>query len=194
MGFSPDEISKIEAGHGPRRITLRAPIEGEVVERYAVLGQVVSPTDAGAASWPISITCGSSSTCSSAISARVAEGNTAEIVSETHPGKTFHGHGHATSTPRSTPAHAPPRVRVEVENPERLLRAGPVRACAALDRGRHAPGDRRAAQRRAAGRGRAVGVRRGGQRHLSGAPGRARPQRPATGWRSRADWSMATKS
>lgn len=123
MGFTSDELARIEAGHpGARKITLRAPIDGEVVKRNAVLGQVVGPTlpilqiadldhlwveldvferDLG----------------------HVADGDNAEIESESHPGKVFRGrvtHVAATVDLNTRTAH----VRVEVENPERLLRPG----------------------------------------------------------------------
>jgi cobalt-zinc-cadmium efflux system membrane fusion protein len=122
MGFGPDEISKIEAGHGPRRITLRAPIEGEVVSRYAVLGQVVSPTEPVLRLADLDHLWVELDVFERDLGL-VAEGNTAEIVSETHPGKTFRGvvtHVDATVDTSTRAA----RVRVEVENPERLLRPG----------------------------------------------------------------------
>ena len=122
MGFGADEISKIEAGHGPRRITLRAPIEGEVVNRYAVLGQVVSPTEPVLRLADLDHLWVELDVFERDL-AHVAEGNTAEIVSETHPGKTFRGvvtHVDAT-VDTSTRAAG---VRVEVQNPERLLKPG----------------------------------------------------------------------
>jgi cobalt-zinc-cadmium efflux system membrane fusion protein len=122
MGFGADEIGKIEAGHGPRRITLRAPIQGEVVNRYAVLGQVVGPTEP-----VLRLADLDHLWVELAVFERdlglVAEGNTAEIVSETHPTKTFRGivtHVDATVDTSTRAA----RVRVEVENPERLLKPG----------------------------------------------------------------------
>jgi len=122
MGFSADEISKIEAGHGPRRITLRAPIEGEVVNRYAVLGQVVSPTEPVLRLADLDHLWVELDVFERDLGL-VSEGNTAEIVSETHPGRTFRGmvtHVEATVDTSTRAA----RVRVEVENLERLLRPG----------------------------------------------------------------------
>ncbi|MDB4990286.1 MAG: putative Co/Zn/Cd efflux system rane fusion protein [Myxococcaceae bacterium] len=122
MGFSPEEIARIEAGHGPRSITLRAPIAGEVVDRYAMLGQVVGPTE------PIlKIADLDHLWVELDVFERdlglVADGNTAEIESETHPGKTFHGHvTHIDATVDTTTRTS--HVRVEVDNPERQLRPG----------------------------------------------------------------------
>jgi cobalt-zinc-cadmium efflux system membrane fusion protein len=122
MGFSTDEIGKIEDGHGPRRITLRAPIEGEVVARYAMLGQVVSLTAPILRIADLDRLWVELDVFERDL-AHVADGNTAEIESETHPGKTFRGrvtHIDATVDTATRTSH----VRVEVENPERLLRPG----------------------------------------------------------------------
>ncbi|MDB4972638.1 MAG: putative Co/Zn/Cd efflux system rane fusion protein [Myxococcaceae bacterium] len=122
MGFSPDDIEKIEAGHGPRLITLRAPIAGEVVDRYAMLGQVVSPTEPVLRIADLDHLWVELDVFERDL-AHVADGNTAEIESETHPGKTFRGHvTHIDATVDTTTRTS--HVRVEVDNPERLLRPG----------------------------------------------------------------------
>jgi cobalt-zinc-cadmium efflux system membrane fusion protein len=122
MGITPGEIKNLHAGDGPRLVTLRAPIAGEVVERYAVLGQVVDPTE------PI-MRIANLSTLWVELDvyerdlAHVAVGDEAEIRSETYPDKIFHGtvsYVNATIDVATRTA----RVRVEVPNPDRQLRPG----------------------------------------------------------------------
>ncbi len=122
MGLTQSDIAALEKGEGPRRITLRAPIAGEVIERYAVLGQVVNPTN------PILRIADLSSLwveldVFERDLAHVAEGDKVEIVSETHPGVIFGG---AVSYVDATidVATRAARVRIEVLNPDRLLRPG----------------------------------------------------------------------
>lgn len=122
MGLTQADLVALDKGEGPRRITLRAPIAGEVIERYAVLGQVVDPTH------PILRIADLSSLwveldVFERDLAHVAEGNKVEIVSETHPGVVFGG---AVSYVDATidVATRAARVRIEVLNPERLLRPG----------------------------------------------------------------------
>ena len=122
MGFSGDEIARIENGRGPRHITLRAPIDGEVVQRHAVLGQVVSPTEPVLRIADLDHLWVELDVFERDLGL-VADGNTAEIESETHPGKTFRGRvTHIDSTVDTTTRTS--HVRVVVDNPERLLRPG----------------------------------------------------------------------
>jgi cobalt-zinc-cadmium efflux system membrane fusion protein len=122
MGISDAELRSLKSGQGPRRITLRAPIEGEVVERYAVLGQVVDPTqpilriaDLGRLWVQLDLF--------ERDLAHVANGDAVEILSETYPGRSFYGkvaYIDATVDTATRTAH----LRIEVPNPERLLRPG----------------------------------------------------------------------
>jgi cobalt-zinc-cadmium efflux system membrane fusion protein len=122
MGLTAQDLVALDNGNGPRRITLRAPIAGEIVERYAVLGQVVDPTQPILRIADLSRLWVELDVFERDL-ARVAEGNTVEIVSETHPGMTFRGsvsYVDATIDVVTRAAH----VRIEVQNPERLLRPG----------------------------------------------------------------------
>jgi cobalt-zinc-cadmium efflux system membrane fusion protein len=123
MGFTPDELARIEAGHpGARKITLRAPIDGEVVQRKAVLGQVVGPTQPILQIADLDHLWVELDVFERDLG-HVADGDNAEIESESHPGKVFSGrvtHVAATVDLNTRTAH----VRVEVENPGRLLRPG----------------------------------------------------------------------
>jgi cobalt-zinc-cadmium efflux system membrane fusion protein len=122
MGLSPRELEQIGKGEGPRRITLRAPLDGEVVDRYAVLGQVVSPTEPVLRIADLDQLWVELDVFEHDL-ARVAEGNEVEIESETHPGKTFRGRvAHMDATVELTTRTA--GVRIEVANEERLLRPG----------------------------------------------------------------------
>ena len=122
MGFTQDELRRLEAGRGSSRVTLRAPLDGEVVARYAVLGEVVSPTEPLFRIAELDHLWVELDVFERDL-ARVAEGNVAEIESETHPGRTFHGRvTHVDATVDLATRTA--RVRVEVENSERLLRPG----------------------------------------------------------------------
>jgi membrane fusion protein, heavy metal efflux system len=124
MGFTHEELTRIESGQqlGARKIMLRSPIDGEVVKRNAVLGQVVGPTQ------PIlQIANLDKLWVELDVFERdlghVADGDSADIESESHPGTVFHGrvtHVAATVDLHTRTAH----VRVEVANPERLLRPG----------------------------------------------------------------------
>ena len=123
MGLTPTGSGSSDNGNGPRRITLRAPIAGEVVERYAVLGQVVRPHRSPSCASPTSSRLWVELDVFERDLARVAEGNTVEIVSETHPGMTFRGTVSYVDATIDVVTRAA-RVRIEVENPERLLRPG----------------------------------------------------------------------
>lgn len=123
MGFTPGELARIEAGHpGARKITLRAPIDGEVVKRNAVLGQVVGPTQPILQIADLDRLWVELDVFERDLG-RVADGDSAEIESESHPGRVFRGrvtHVAATIDLQTRTAH----VRVEVDNPARLLRPG----------------------------------------------------------------------
>lgn len=122
MGLSPRELEQIGKGDGPRRITLRAPLDGEVVNRYAVLGQVVSPTEPVLRIADLDQLWVELDIYERDL-AQVAEGNNVEIESETHPGKTFRGRvAHMDATVELTTRTA--GVRIEVANEQRLLRPG----------------------------------------------------------------------
>jgi RND family efflux transporter MFP subunit len=122
MGLSPKELAGVGKGDGPRRIVLRAPIDGEVVDRYAVLGQVVAPTEPVLRIADLDQLWVELDVYEHDLG-RVAEGNEVEIECETYPGKTFRGRvAHMDATvdiaTRTT------GVRIEVANEERLLRPG----------------------------------------------------------------------
>jgi len=122
MGLTPADLAALDHGNGPRRITLRAPIAGEVVERYALLGQVVDPTQPILRIADLSRLWVELDVFERDL-ARVAVGDKVEIHSETYPGRTFSGavsYVDATIDVVTRAAH----VRIEVENPERLLRPG----------------------------------------------------------------------
>lgn len=122
MGITGDELKKLASGHGPRHITLRAPLDGEVVSRYAVLGQVVGPTEPVLRIANLDRVWVELDVFERDL-AHVALDNGAEIESESHPGKTFTGRvSYVDSTVDTTTRTA--HVRVEVENRERLLRPG----------------------------------------------------------------------
>ncbi len=122
MGLTPHDLAALDKGNGPRRITLRAPIAGEIVERYAVLGQVVDPTQPILRIADLSRLWVELDVFERDL-ARVAEGNTVEIVSETHPGKTFRGSVSYVDAQIDVVTRAA-HVRIEVQNPDRLLRPG----------------------------------------------------------------------
>jgi cobalt-zinc-cadmium efflux system membrane fusion protein len=122
MGITAGEIKNLHAGDGPRLVTLRAPIAGEVVERYAVLGQVVDPTEPIVRIADLSRLWVELDVYERDL-AHVAEGDEVEIRSETYPDKIFQGtvsHVNATVDVATRTG----RVRIEVPNPERLLRPG----------------------------------------------------------------------
>jgi cobalt-zinc-cadmium efflux system membrane fusion protein len=122
MGLTQAELNSLKAGEGPRRITLRAPLEGEVVERYAVLGQVVDPTQPILRIADLSRLWVELDLFERDL-ARVHIGDPVEILSETYPGRTFHGTVAYIEATVDTATRAA-KVRIEVPNPERLLRPG----------------------------------------------------------------------
>jgi cobalt-zinc-cadmium efflux system membrane fusion protein len=122
MGLTSGELESLKSGSGPRRITLRAPIQGEVVERYAVLGQVVDPTQPILRIADLSRLWVELDLFERDLS-KVQDGDGVEILSETYPGRVFSGtvsHINATIDTATRTA----KVRIEVPNPERLLRPG----------------------------------------------------------------------
>jgi len=122
MGLTPNELAKLGAGAGPKRITLRAPIAGEVVERYAMLGQVVNATNPVLRIADLSRLWVELALFERDIS-RVQVGNSVEILSETYPDKKFAAKV-AFVNASIDEATRTATVRIEVPNPERLLRPG----------------------------------------------------------------------
>lgn len=134
MGVTPEELAQIAHGKGPRHITLRAPIDGEVVARYAVLGQVVSPTESVMRIADLDHVWVELDVFEHDLG-HVAVGNEAEIESETYPGKTFRGRVTYVGSVIDLGTRTT-HVRVEVENEERRLRPGQfVRARLATEQG-----------------------------------------------------------
>ncbi len=122
MGLTQAELNGLKSGEGPRRITLRAPIGGEVVERYAVLGQVVDPTQPILRIADLSRLWVELDLFERDL-AHVGIGDQVEILSETYPGRTFHGTVSYVEATVDT-ATRTAKVRIKVPNPERLLRPG----------------------------------------------------------------------
>lgn len=122
MGVSPLEVRRLKAGRGPRHITLRSPLDGQVVTRKAVRGQVVDPTE------PILRVANLDRVwveldVFERDLGHVAVGNMVEIESESYPDKQIRGKvTHVDATVDLSTRTA--RVRVEVENEQRLLRPG----------------------------------------------------------------------
>lgn len=122
MGFTPDELTRMEQGTGKSHVTLRSPIEGEVIARYTRLGQVVDPTQPILRVADLDHLWVELDVFERDL-AHVKDGDSAEISSESHPGHTFRGRvTYVDATVDLATRTA--RVRVEVENPERLLRPG----------------------------------------------------------------------
>lgn len=123
MGISPRSVRATEGGRGSSsRVVLRAPIAGEVVERFAVLGQVVDPTHPLLRIADLSQLWVQLEVYERDLG-RVAEGDAAEIASDAYPGEIFRGtigHIDATIDERTRTA----RVRVAVPNDDRRLRPG----------------------------------------------------------------------
>jgi cobalt-zinc-cadmium efflux system membrane fusion protein len=122
MGFSPAEIRALRTGDGPRRVTLRAPIAGEVVQRFAVLGQVVDPTEPILRIADLKHLWVELDVYERDL-AHVAVGDHVDISSETYPGRSFPGVVHHVNAIVDV-ATRTAQVRIEVDNPERLLRPG----------------------------------------------------------------------
>ncbi len=122
MGLSPGELPSMQGGGSVRRVTLRAPIAGEVLSRQGVVGQSVEPTTT-------LLRIGDMSELWVLLDvferdlARVHDGDRAEIVCETWPGRVFHGVVEHID-PVVDPSTRTARVRVEVANEASLLRPG----------------------------------------------------------------------
>lgn len=139
MGITPGELDKLgTAGQqGPRRITLRAPIAGEVVERYAVLGQVVDPTQPILRIADLSRLWVELDLFERELS-HVVVGDGVELLSETYPDKRFAGKvAYVNATVDEATRTA--KVRIEVPNPERLLRPGQFVHARVETRGKQVP-------------------------------------------------------
>lgn len=122
MGLTPDEVRALSNGRGSRHVTLRAPIAGRVISRSAVLGQTVESTSTVIRVADLSRVWVLLDVFEKDL-ARVRVGDRAEIVSETYPHRVFQGtvnYIDATVDTRTRTA----RVRIEVDNPEQLLRPG----------------------------------------------------------------------
>lgn len=122
MGVTAGEIRQVEAGRLLAGITLRAPFAGEVVERPAVLGQVVDPTDVVLRVAALDTVWVLLDVYENDLS-KVDVGDDAEIVSDAFPNETLRGrveHVDATIDEETRSA----RVRVEVQNERRFLRPG----------------------------------------------------------------------
>ncbi len=122
MGIARTELPSMLSASGARRVTLRAPIAGEVIARQGVVGQSVEPTS-------IILRIGDTSRLWVLLDvferdlARVHDGDRAEIVCETWPGRSFHGAVEHVD-PVVDPSTRTARVRVEVDNENALLRPG----------------------------------------------------------------------
>jgi len=123
MGVSDLELrASARDGTPPRFVTLRAPMAGEIVERHAVLGQVVDPTQ------PIVRIADLSSLwvlldVYERDLPRVGIGDTAEIASENLPSEVLRGTvAHVSAQVDEETRTA--AVRIEVDNTQRILRPG----------------------------------------------------------------------
>jgi cobalt-zinc-cadmium efflux system membrane fusion protein len=122
MGLTEAELSRLAHGTVPRSVTLRAPIAGQVVERFAVLGQVVDPTHPVLRVADLNRLWVELDVFERDLG-QVAVGSEVEISREAAPGKVLRG---AVTYVDATVdlATRSARVRVEVQNPQRLLRPG----------------------------------------------------------------------
>lgn len=122
MGLGPNEVRALQGEGGARRVTLRAPIAGEVLSRQGVVGQSIEPTST-------ILRIGDTSELWVQLDvferdlARVHDGDGAEIASDTWPGRVFRGVVEHVD-PVIDPGTRTARVRVEVDNPDGLLRPG----------------------------------------------------------------------
>jgi membrane fusion protein, heavy metal efflux system len=122
MGFGAGDLERAKTGKGPTHVTLRSPLDGEVVGRFAMLGQVINPTQPVLRIAQLDRVWVELDVFEQDL-ARVALGNPATIFSEMYPEETFEGRvTHVESTIDMTTRTA--HVRVEVENAARLLRPG----------------------------------------------------------------------
>lgn len=122
MGIARSELPSMQGASGAHRVTLRAPIAGEVIARQGVVGQSVEPTST-------ILRIGDTSELWVLLDvferdlARVHDGDRAEIVCETWPGRRFNGTVEHVD-PVIDPSTRTARVRVEVTNEGALLRPG----------------------------------------------------------------------
>jgi cobalt-zinc-cadmium efflux system membrane fusion protein len=122
MGLTEAEVRQLVRDPRLFQVTLRAPIDGRVVARPAQLGQVVDATAtlfriADPARLWVQLELFERDL------ARVRVGDPAEILSETYPGRVFHGtieHVAATVSHETRTA----RVRIAVANDDAALRPG----------------------------------------------------------------------
>ncbi len=122
VGLSHGEIEALASGRGIRQITLRSPLEGEVVMRNGYMGQVVDPTHVVVRVADLDTVWVMLDVYERDLS-RVRVGDVAEIRSESHADRVFSGRvGHVESTVDVRTRTA--RVRIEVDNEGRLLRPG----------------------------------------------------------------------
>ncbi|MBX3271141.1 MAG: efflux RND transporter periplasmic adaptor subunit [Sandaracinaceae bacterium] len=123
LGISEGELRQVERSDTPiRRMTLRSPIAGEVIERYAHLGQVVSTTAPVLRVADLSSVWVTLEVYERDLT-RVRVGDTVDIISESYPGETFAGtvsYLDATIDERTRSAG----VRIVVQNEDRRLRPG----------------------------------------------------------------------
>ena len=123
LGLAPSAITASTQGRAiPRRITLRSPIAGEVVERHVHLGAVVDPTEPMVRIADLSSVWIVLSLFERDLG-RVHTGDRVEVLSEAHPGTTFEGtitHVGAIVDDETRTAD----VRVAVDNVDRRLRPG----------------------------------------------------------------------
>lgn len=137
IGMSQNDIKGLaKAPAAARTVVLRTPISGRVIERFAVVGQTVEPT-------ANILRVGDLSEVWVLLDiferdlARVAKGDHAEIVSESHPGRVFKGRVSdigAVIDERTRTAH----VRIAVDNDGWALRVGQF-VTAAVESGGAAP-------------------------------------------------------
>lgn len=123
LGLGPAELRRIEQGGAPpRRVSLRAPIAGEVIERFAHLGQVVSATQPILRVADLSSVWVTLEVYERDLS-RVQVDDEVEILSEAYPGDSFAGrvsYLDALIDDRTRSAG----VRIVVDNEDRRLRPG----------------------------------------------------------------------
>ncbi|UJR84673.1 efflux RND transporter periplasmic adaptor subunit [Sandaracinus amylolyticus] len=122
MGLGRGELERVARGGRIDGITLRAPIAGEIIERTAMLGEVVEPTD------PI-LRIAALDTVWVLLDvyerdlARVREGDDVEVRTETAQGTSIRGHvEHVDAI--VDPETRTGRVRVSIDNADRVLRPG----------------------------------------------------------------------
>lgn len=115
-------LAAMGASDGGRRIVLRAPIEGRVIRRRVIIGQTIDETDVVMRVADLTHLWVYLDVFERDL-ARVRVGDRAEVRTETYPDRAFPGTvGFIDSTIDMHTRTA--RVRVEVDNPDLLLRTG----------------------------------------------------------------------